>query len=321
MVDTSSVYNQISVDEQNCNRGTTTSEVAIFVFQEGNYMAVFRTIKNKNYTCMGNYHLRDKNLSLKAKGMLSIMLSLPDDWDYSAKGLESLSSDGNTSVRNTLKELEENQYLIRERVFENGKIVDWKYTVFESREQYELYIKNTDTLDVENTQLENVQQQPNNNKILKQSNTKKVNKEIKNNTKVLLAENSAEGNTFLKSSSNLPRKQNKYSKCVSLIHDFTVNEKLIAVLVDYLNILLEADKSMYTNQFKGKLNKLKQLTDDERDMIVIVEQSIQFGWKSFYPLKKDNYRFNNSGGGFKDNIEGDKRELPPLEECLSDRSF
>lgn len=143
----------------------------------------------------------------------------------------------------------------------------------------------------------------------------------KNNTKVLLAENSAESNTFLKSSSNPPRKQNKYSKCVSLIHDFTVSEKLIAVLVDYLNMLLEADKSMYTNQFKGKLNKLKQLTDDERDMIVIVEQSIQFGWKSFYPLKKDNYRFNNSGGGFKDNIEGDKRELPPLEECLSDRSF
>lgn len=143
----------------------------------------------------------------------------------------------------------------------------------------------------------------------------------KNNTKVLLAENSAESNTFLKSSSSIPRKQNKYSKCVSLIHDFTVNEKLIAVLVDYLNMLLEADKSMYTNQFKGKLNKLKRLTDDERDMIVIVEQSIQFGWKSFYPPKKDNCRFNNSGGGFKDNIEGDKRELPPLEECLSDRSF
>lgn len=284
-------------------------------------MAILRTVKNKNYTCMGNYHLRDKNLSLKAKGMLSIMLSLPDNWDYSAKGLESLSADGNTSVRNTLKELEEHHYLIRERVFENGKIVDWEYTVFESQEQYETYINTNNLQVVENTQQENVQQQANTNKIRKQSNIKKVNKEFKNNTKVLLAENSAESDTFLKSSSNPPRKQNKYSKCVSLIHDFTVNEKLIAVLVDYLNMLLEADKSMYTNQFKGKLNKLKQLTDDESDMIVIVEQSIQFGWKSFYPLKKDNCRFNNSGGGFKDNIEGDKRELPPLEECLSDRSF
>lgn len=321
MVDTSSVYNQISVDEQNCNRGTTTSEVAIFVFQKGNYMAVFRTIKNKNYTCMSNYHLRDKNLSLKAKGLLSIILSLPEDWNYSAKGLETLSTDGNTTVRNTLKELEENHYLIRKRIYKDGKISDWEYIIFESKEQYEDYINTNDLQVVENQQQEIFIQENNNNKILKQSNTKKVNKEIKNNTKVLLAENSAESNTFLKSSSSLPRKQNKYSKCVSLIHDFTVNEKLIAVLVDYLNMLLEADKSMYTNQFKGKLNKLKRLTDDERDMIVIVEQSIQFGWKSFYPLNKDNYRFNNSGGGFKDNIEGDKRELPPLEECLSDRSF
>ena len=283
-------------------------------------MAILRTVKNKNYTCMGNYHLRDKNLSLKAKGMLSIMLSLPDNWDYSAKGLESLSADGNTSVRNTLKELEEHHYLIRERVFENGKIVDWEYTVFESQEQYETYINTNNLQVVENTQQENVQQQANTNKIRKQSNIKKVNKEFKNNTKVLLAENSAESHTFLKSPSNLPRKQNKYSKCVSLIHDFTANEKLIAVLVDYLNMLLEADKSMYTNQFKGKLNKLKRLTDDERDMIVIVEQSIQFGWKSFYPLKQ-NTGFNNSGEGFKDNIQSDTRELPPLEECLSDRSF
>lgn len=282
-------------------------------------MAILRTIKNKNYTCMGNYHLRDKNLSLKAKGMLSIMLSLPENWDYSAKGLESLSADGNTSVRNTLKELEEHHYLIRERVFENGKIVDWEYTVFESQEQYETYINTNNLQVVENTQQENVQQRANTNKIRKQSNIKKVNKEFKNNTYVLLDENSSGTDNFLKSSNTPKTKQNKYSKCISLIHDFTANPELIGSLVNYLNLLLEIDKSMYTNQFKGKLNKLKRLANNETDMIDIVNQSIQCGWKSFYPLKQDN-NFNNSGR-FKDNIQSDKRDLPPLEECLSDRSF
>ena len=142
----------------------------------------------------------------------------------------------------------------------------------------------------------------------------------KNNTNVLLDENSSLGNNFLKSSNTLKTKQNKYSKCVSLIHDFTGNEKLITALVDYLNLLLEIDKSMYTNQFKGKLNKLKQLDTNEDDMVCIVNQSIQYGWKSFYPMKQ-NTGFNNSGGEFKDNIQSDTRDLPPLEECLSDRSF
>lgn len=282
-------------------------------------MAILRTVKNKNYTCMGNYHLRDKNLSLKAKGLLSIILSLPEDWDYSAKGLETLSADKNTAVRNALKELEENCYLIRERVYKDGKISDWEYIIFESKEQYETYINTNDLQVVENQQQEILIQENNNNKILKQSNIKKVNKEFKNNNKLLLDENSSDTENFLKSSNTPKTKQNKYSKCISLIHDFTENQELIDVLVNYLNLLLEIDKSMYTNQFKGKLNKLKRLADNETERIDIVNQSIQSGWKSFYPLKQNN-NFNNSGG-FRDNIQSDKRDLPPLEECLSDRSF
>lgn len=282
-------------------------------------MAIFRTIKNKNYTCMSNYHLRDKNLSLKAKGLLSIILSLPEDWDYSAKGLETLSADKNTAVRNALKELEENCYLIRERVYKDGKIADWEYIIFESQEEYETYINTNDLQVVENQQQEILIQENNNNKILKQSNIKKINKEFKNNNKLLLDENSSCTDNFLKSSNTPKTKQNKYSKCISLIHDFTENQELIDVLVNYLNLLLEIDKSMYTNQFKGKLNKLKRLANDEAERIDIVNQSIQSGWKSFYPLKQNN-NFNNSGG-FRDNIQSDNRDLPPLEECLSDRSF
>lgn len=94
---------------------------------------IMSTEKNKNYTVMGNYHLRDKELSLKAKGLLSIMLSLPDGWNFSTRGLTTLSSDGETAIRSTLKELEQKGYLKRNKVRINGKIVDWEYVVYEQK--------------------------------------------------------------------------------------------------------------------------------------------------------------------------------------------
>ena len=65
---------------------------------------------------MSNYHLRDRNLTLKTKGLLSIMLSLPEDWDYSIKGLVSICKENETAVRSALKELETNGYLTREKI-------------------------------------------------------------------------------------------------------------------------------------------------------------------------------------------------------------
>ena len=61
-------------------------------------MAVFRVEKTRNYTVMSNYHLRDKSLSLKAKGLLSLMLSLPEDWDYTTRGLAYICKDGVDSI-------------------------------------------------------------------------------------------------------------------------------------------------------------------------------------------------------------------------------
>ena len=73
-------------------------------------MSTFRVNKNVNYTVMSNHHLQDKRLSLKAKGLLSYMLSLPDDWDYSLKGLTVGCKDGLDSVRTAVLELEEHGY-------------------------------------------------------------------------------------------------------------------------------------------------------------------------------------------------------------------
>ena len=95
-------------------------------------MSVIRVNKGANYTVMSNYHLRDKNLSLKAKGLLSLMLSLPDSWDYTVKGLITLSKDGRDSVMNTLTELENNFYLSRIQVVDNcGKFLGYDYEVYE----------------------------------------------------------------------------------------------------------------------------------------------------------------------------------------------
>ncbi len=95
-------------------------------------MAVMRVHKNANYTIMSNHHFKEKKMSLKAKGLLSLMLSLPDDWDYSINGLATLSKDGKDSVMSALKELETFGYLKRTRVVnELGQFKGYDYDIYE----------------------------------------------------------------------------------------------------------------------------------------------------------------------------------------------
>lgn len=95
-------------------------------------MAVFRIEKTRDYTVMANFHLRDTELSLKAKGLLSLMLSLPEDWDYTTKGLARICRDGVDSICSTVRELEDHGYIIRERVRnEKGQLTTVEYTILE----------------------------------------------------------------------------------------------------------------------------------------------------------------------------------------------
>ena len=95
-------------------------------------MAVFRIEKTRDYTVMSNYHLRDRSLSLKAKGLLSLMLSLPEDWDYTMKGLARICKDGIDSISGGIRELETHGYLVRARVRnENGQLGSIEYTILE----------------------------------------------------------------------------------------------------------------------------------------------------------------------------------------------
>lgn len=95
-------------------------------------MSVFRVHKTKNFTIMSNYHFKEKEMSLKAKGLLSLMLSLPETWNYSVSGLVSLSKDGKDGVMTALGELEKFGYLTRTRVQnEKGQFSGIEYHIFE----------------------------------------------------------------------------------------------------------------------------------------------------------------------------------------------
>ena len=96
-------------------------------------MAVFRVEKNTNFTVMSNHHLKNKNLSLKAKGLLSQMLSLPDEWDYSLNGLAYINKEGKDSVRNAISELEQEGYIVRTRTRDNkGLLGKAEYVIYET---------------------------------------------------------------------------------------------------------------------------------------------------------------------------------------------
>ena len=95
-------------------------------------MAVFRVEKNRDYTVMSNHHLRNTDLSLKSKGLLSQMLSLPEEWDYTLKGLSKINREGIDAIREAIRELERAGYVTRTRVRnEKGQLGAADYVIHE----------------------------------------------------------------------------------------------------------------------------------------------------------------------------------------------
>ena len=95
-------------------------------------MAVFRIEKTKDYTIMSNHHLKDRQVSLKAKGFLSMMLSLPKEWNYTPKGLAGISREGVDAIREAVRELEQAGYVVRSRTRNpKGQLVNAEYIIYE----------------------------------------------------------------------------------------------------------------------------------------------------------------------------------------------
>lgn len=148
-------------------------------------MAKFKVEKTKDYTIMSNYHLKEKNMSLKAKGLLSVMLSLPDNWDYSIAGLVAISQENETAIKSALSELKKLGYLevikLMPNESETGRI-DYIYNIYEKPKQ-EGKKQEVENLPLEILEVENQGQLNTNNKYnnINIINTKKQNIDYINN--------------------------------------------------------------------------------------------------------------------------------------------
>lgn len=125
-------------------------------------MAIFKVNKTKDYTVISNYHFREKGMSLKAKGLLSQMLALPDDWNYSIAGLVAINKENEVSIKNALKELQEFNYLKVTKLLPNqtktGRI-EYIYDIYEQPyKKQEVEKQGVDFLGVEFLGVENIGQ-------------------------------------------------------------------------------------------------------------------------------------------------------------------
>lgn len=150
-------------------------------------MAVIRVNKTDNYTVMSNFHLRDTNLTLKAKGLLSQMLSLPPTWDYTIAGLVAINKEKESAITSALKELRSNGYLIVTKMMPNetksGRI-EYVYDIYEQPHQgiqkQDAEIQAIEKQAVENQGLESQGVENQGQINTKESNTKELNKEKSN---------------------------------------------------------------------------------------------------------------------------------------------
>ena len=223
-------------------------------------MPVIRVNKTKDYTVMANYHFRDKNLSLKAKGLLSMMLSLPDGWGYSIEGLVKLSSDGRASVMAALNELEKFNYLKRSRARDlSGKLGEAVYDIFEQpMSDFPTLEKPT----LEKPTLEN-RTLLNTNRL----NTKVLNT---NNKKVSKEQSSKPVENFN-----------------SIIEEATESEELRSALIEFVKFRKLIKKPMTNKALELIISKLNKIGSSDREKVEIINQSIERGWAGVFALKSD----------------------------------
>ena len=201
----------------------------------------YRVHKTKDYTTICNYHLRDKNLSLKAKGLLSLMLSLPDDWNYTVNGLVSITKENNAAIESTLAELKEYGYLIITKKLPNetksGRF-EYEYDIYEMP-QVEKQGVEKQGVEIQGVEIQGVENHP----LYKYTDNKILNNKILNN-KVL--------NTH-----SIRGEQN-----------FNIDE-----IIDYFNSLdLPLPKAKFTYLLLQQINELFKRGYAEPDIFAVFER-------------------------------------------------
>ena len=232
-------------------------------------MAIVRVVKNKDYTVMSNAHLHDKRLSLKAVGLLSIVLSLPDDWHYTVKGLVGSVKDGERAVNGALSELKQCGYLQVNKLYPNSERskIEYQYVFYEKPQDLQNVPLEQDlqNVDLQNVDLQNVGAYINTNK---QSTNKQNTKELNTN--------------------EYKEKNIKKESVNSVIAEYTENKDLQDALHGFVEMRNKARKPLTARAMKLSLNKLNELALDDVTKIAIVNQSIVHSWSTFYKLQNNN---------------------------------
>lgn len=232
-------------------------------------MAVIRVNNTKGFTVMSNYHFQDKEISLKAKGLLGLMLSLPSNWDYSVNGLVAIVKENKAAVQTALKELEEHKYLKRTRVQDETGRFDYIYDIYE-KPYDKLPCTENQCTDIQCTEVQCTENQPQIN-TNKQSTNKQNTKELNTN--------------------EYKEKNIKKESVNSVISEYTENKDLQDALHGFVEMRNKARKPLTVRAMKLSLNKLNELALDDVTKIAIVNQSIVHSWSTFYKLQN-----NNNGG-------------------------
>ena len=235
-------------------------------------MSVMRIHKNKNFTVMSNFHFKEKKMSLKAKGLLSLMLSLPDDWDYSVSGLAKLSKDGRDSIMAGLSELEKFGYLKRERVkLDNGQFGGIEYNIFEEPQPEKPMLEKST---LENSTLENP---------ILENRTQLNTNSIKNLKNKDIKELSTKGESGL-----IPDD----------IYDILINDvkddELRGLYMDYI-LMRNTTSPLTAKGLKMLISRGERLSDFNVDINkAIVETAIINNWMNIYAPKQEEQLGRNS---------------------------
>lgn len=214
-------------------------------------MSVVRVNKTSDYTVMSNHHFKNRKLSLKAKGLLSQMLSLPDNWDYTVIGLCAINKENETAITSALNELKEQGYLVVTKLMPNqtqsGRI-EYVYDIYEQpQEKQGIDFQGIEIQSIENQILENPTQLN-----TKESSTKNKKLNIKN-----------------------------------VIYQYTEDIELREALEDFAEMRKTIKKPICTERaWKILLSKLDKLSPDITGKIAVLNQSIEHNWQSVYPLDK-----------------------------------
>lgn len=209
---------------------------------------VVRINKTRDYTVMSNHHFKDKRLSLKAKGLLSQMLSLPDNWDYTVAGLCAINKENETAITSALDELKRYGYLVVTKLMPNetdtGRI---GYA-------YDIYEQPLEKQDLENQPLE-IQDLENHGQLNKEESKTKEVKTKKLNTK-------------------------------DIIREYTDDDELAEALEGFSEMRRSIKKPLTTRAWKIIFTKLEEISPTREGKIACLNQSIEHSWQSVYPVKE-----------------------------------